>query len=662
MIWESEGLNMAGIPLLMIALTPIMFLPGVPVDADELRLRAAGIDCSTASLIAYLDHLTGDDRALGEIDELVRRLGAHKFQERESASNALLRLGSAAKPALQKAKEQHADAEIRSRAAQCLRQIEERETNKELPVAAVRLLARRGDSRAIGVLLRCLPTCEANSDMESELGLGLYDLAARSPTVPPELIAALRDPSPARRAIAGCIVARRGTPAQRAKARLLLKDPLSTVRLRTAQGLLGSGDKPSVPTLIDLLVTGSVAESWQADELLHWIAGGSGPDCGVCRRNVTAEKCHDSWQSWWRQRNSEFDFAAIIRRPCRPGLFTVWESSSAGFGPQGIGCDGTPRVDFLAIRVCAVGQFLPNGRLLALGHPRHALNREDGRGTIFETDWSGHVFSMQPDYAPVGLTRDQWIKDSGPPPTTEVVLRNGHRVVLDLMRDRLIEYDLRGRAVGEALCRYPRETRLHLLFPLLRLGFDDLPERDYDLRTSIAERIRELESANVGHWALAADAFRLDLRADAGAAVPAMFKALGRSALRYTPAPLTSIQATILSLGNNGLDAATSFAQSKDELARAGAIRILGLKEWGRTESARRRALVKKALRDSTPLVRREAVQAAASLFRENEILPALTEALKDGARPLPDEASVAATAYLTIEKLKRAKHVNAMP
>src|SRR6202020_2054013 len=86
------------------------------------------------------------------------------------------------------------------------------------------------------------------------------------------LINALGDRSPARRALAGCIVARTGSKEQKERAHLLLKDMDATVRLRTAQGFLAALDKTSIPTLIDLLDTTQVPIAWQAEELLVWAA------------------------------------------------------------------------------------------------------------------------------------------------------------------------------------------------------------------------------------------------------------------------------------------------------------------------------------------------------------------------------------------------------
>src|SRR6266542_1671211 len=82
-------------------------------DPDEIVLRDAGIDCRGEALIAFLKQLPPDERMLGQLDDLVRRLGSPKFKERDAAFKSLIQLGPAAWPTLKKAIG-HSDIEIRT--------------------------------------------------------------------------------------------------------------------------------------------------------------------------------------------------------------------------------------------------------------------------------------------------------------------------------------------------------------------------------------------------------------------------------------------------------------------------------------------------------------------------------------------------------------------
>ena len=147
----------------------------------------------------------------------------------------------------------------------------------------------------------------------------------------------LTDILPARRAIAGCIVARRGDAKQRETVRKLLADVDPWVRLRAAQGLLGANDKSGVPALIGLLETAPVYAAWQAEELLHYIAGVESPAPVLGAGKAEDRKtCKTAWEAWWKANGARIDLAKVRREPRRPGLFlgVVGESRRTLAGPR----------------------------------------------------------------------------------------------------------------------------------------------------------------------------------------------------------------------------------------------------------------------------------------------------------------------------------------
>src|SRR6185437_15174501 len=114
----------------------------------------------------------------------------------------------------------------------------------------------------------------------------LLAVSARAGGPSPPLVAALRDPIPARRAAAGLVVGRWGGAKHRAGVRRLLRDGEAIVRLRTAQGLLAARDAEAVPPLLDLL---AAAPEWsqQAEDSLACLAPKRGSNARSAERETT---------------------------------------------------------------------------------------------------------------------------------------------------------------------------------------------------------------------------------------------------------------------------------------------------------------------------------------------------------------------------------------
>lgn len=103
-----------------------------------------------------------------------------------------------------------------------------------------------------------------------------------------------------------------------------LTDPVPLVRLRAAQGLLAARDKESIPTLIALLDEPMVAVSWQAEELLHWVAEEQAPRGNVGAASAEMRRrCRVAWEAWWRDHRQRLDTAPLDQEPRRPTLFLL---------------------------------------------------------------------------------------------------------------------------------------------------------------------------------------------------------------------------------------------------------------------------------------------------------------------------------------------------
>jgi HEAT repeat protein len=169
--------------------------------------------------------------------------------------------------------------EVVRRATECTKRIE-KDSEVNLPLAVVRLLARRKPAELLETFLRFLPFT-IDEKIEEEIYYALEAEATKVGKVHGALVKALKDELPARRAVAGCLLGRLGDEKQRKAVRNLLSDREPMVRLRSAQGLLAGKDKEAIPTLIGLLNGATVAVSWQAEELLHYVAGDETPTATI---------------------------------------------------------------------------------------------------------------------------------------------------------------------------------------------------------------------------------------------------------------------------------------------------------------------------------------------------------------------------------------------
>jgi len=189
------------------------------VTADEELLKAAGVGNEPADLLAYLRrHVAGED-SRREIDTLVMQLGSDQFATRTEAAKKLTALGWAAMPRLREAAKS-TDPEIRTRAQQCLNDIE-KTPGPTVISAVVRLLVQRKPAEALPLLLDYSASVPGDG-VEDEVLTGLGALGVRQGKVDPLLEAAARDKLAARRATAACVLGRSGLPDQRETVRKLL--------------------------------------------------------------------------------------------------------------------------------------------------------------------------------------------------------------------------------------------------------------------------------------------------------------------------------------------------------------------------------------------------------------------------------------------------------
>ncbi len=364
-------------------------------SSDEQLLRRAKMPTDTEGLLAYLRTLSASAATERMVQDLVRELGAGEFAQRERAAQRLVGLGRLALPVLRKNVDNE-DAEIAQRAKACIAEID-RLPWLNLPLIVTRLLVQRKVEEAVPVLLEYLGHT-GDPDVEEEIYYCLDELAVRDSRIHPALVAALTDANPARRAVAGCILGRVGNANQREGVRKLLEDPDARVRLRSAQGLLTSREKAAVPVLVGLLDEAVVEIAWQAEELLHWIAGETSPEIAVGAASAAERRrCQQAWERWWEERKGEVDWETAERDCRRPGLVLSWHAvmdKERCIRFRLCGCDGVVRFGFeRQLQGCHwlsdSGLWTGKGLLLPVREPAASPKEEIDPMRLREVDLDG---------------------------------------------------------------------------------------------------------------------------------------------------------------------------------------------------------------------------------------------------------------------------------
>jgi HEAT repeat protein len=458
-------------------------------DPDVIELRKANLDSSDAGLLAFVRRRVAAEGDRRNLDRLVRKLGSKEFADREEASACLISLDLAAQDVLRKALKND-DPEIAKRAADCLESIESR-TGPKLASVVVRVLLKRqlaGGVEAVVGYLSFAP----NDEVVEAIYFGLDAWQQKAGKVDPALVKALKDSLPARRALAGCLVGRMGDARQQKTVARLLGDRDSLVRLRTAQGLLAGRKKDGIPTLIALLQDPVLPIAWQAEELLHYVAGEEAAIPVVGKGNpVERKSCREAWEMWWREKGDGLDLEAVCRSRRRPGLVLALEEPLAKKEPNQrpeparagriwlCGCEGQPRgesYDWAELKTLFGGA--PTRRqLIVTGQTQIARFQElklcEGVGVMGMVKGELRLRFV----APVG--NGNWL-----------VAVEEDRVG---WVHRLVELDSDDRTVWESV--HGGEVGGVLVHPLVRVGFAWGKEQGFDL-DNVAERIRLAKHPN----------------------------------------------------------------------------------------------------------------------------------------------------------------------
>ena len=331
-----------------VALFPLLLLMGMcgssaavetDAEADEETLRMAKLPADGPSLLLLFRKRTPDADSQARIKTLIAQLGSDSFSEREEASEELA-AGGVAAVGLLRAATKHDDLEVRWRARDALAVVEQNDLSSDVLMAALRVLGRRKPPLLTKVLLDYAPHA-ADADITEELCLALA--SAVGGDADPQLVQALTDKLPIKRAIAGAALSRGGCRKQFPAVRRLLRDPDLLVRCRVALALLEARDKSAVPVLIELLADLPLAEAEHVESMLLQLAADSAPKGSLDDRQDTGPtargKYRDAWAEWWKQHGEGLDLAKVELAPHWRGYtLAVCMTTMRGRGIRSAGC------------------------------------------------------------------------------------------------------------------------------------------------------------------------------------------------------------------------------------------------------------------------------------------------------------------------------------
>jgi hypothetical protein len=329
------------------------------VAADEAVLKAAGAGTDGPALLAFVRRstLTGELRTRAE--KLVLELGNDSFEIRHQASEQLRDLGPVIVPVLRPALRSR-DLETRRRAERLFDQLEKR-LNPGLVPAAARLLAVRRVPGSTAALVTYLPDTLSPSEAD-EIRAALAEISCPGGKPDKEIIAALSDPHPVRRAVAAQIVGRSGSREHAPAVLILLADKDPTVRMRSALGLAFAKEKKAIPVLIDLLAEADLEQRDAIEETLYRLAGEGSPVLIADDTPAGRKKRRAEWLAWWNEHQEKADLGRLRQDVLLGYTLVILFGGSVSIGE--LGRDGKPMWMINNLNNAVDAHVLPGKRVL----------------------------------------------------------------------------------------------------------------------------------------------------------------------------------------------------------------------------------------------------------------------------------------------------------
>jgi HEAT repeats/PQQ-like domain len=391
------------------------------LEDDEQQLRRADMPVDGPALLDFLRKRTVTEADRDAIQKMVRQLGDDAFAVRRKAMTDLVEVGSRATALLRQATNDP-DLEIRRNAADCLRQIKDKDQAVRVIPAAARLIAARKPAGSAEVLLNYLRF--ADDDLiDEEVRRALAAMALRDGKADPVLVTGLTDKDPVRRAAAAEALCRAKLSDQLPAVRKLLADPETPVRIRVGLALARAQEKEAVPVLIDLLAQLPQTQAWPIEDLLFRLADGkSPPNVSLGADEAARRKCRAAWSDWWQKHAGEVDLARLESAPPLLG-YTMVVLLEAGRLTE-LGTDNKPRWQIDGLEWPLDAQILSGDRVLVA---------ENNGNRVTERNFKGEVLWEKKIDSPIMAQR----------------LRNGHTFIATM--NQMIEVDRAGNPVATSV-------------------------------------------------------------------------------------------------------------------------------------------------------------------------------------------------------------------
>jgi hypothetical protein len=362
----------------------------LPRDPDlayaERVLHSAKAETDGPGVLAFIRLRTLSKEQFQHLADLVRRLGASAYSEREKATRELIAAGQPALPYLQQAIKDP-DLEVSRRARRCIEKIRHDPTSHLMAAAtqaAAQIVKARRPPGAPAVLLEYLP-CINDEAFEDVWLDALRAVGWRDDRPDPVLLTALTHKRPICRAAAAHVLSRGPSAELSGRVVPLLADADPRVRYEAAAGLARCGEKKALPVLIALLADAPFSLACRAEYLLCSLADGQGPEETLGKDEATARRaCRDAWQTWWRQQADRVDLTRLEREAAPRGLTLVCEYDGTGDGGRvwEWGQAGQPCWEAAGLEGPNDVQLLSDGRLLVAERHANRVTERDHRGKM----------------------------------------------------------------------------------------------------------------------------------------------------------------------------------------------------------------------------------------------------------------------------------------
>ncbi len=246
------------------AAAPATSAPAPSRDANWLVNNGIAPDAN--GVAAYLRRVYADNAGTGLIDQLIKQLGADRYQDREDATQRLLAMATIPDSALRAAAKSD-DAEIRTRAEDILRRANFRAGDTTM-LAALRLIQSRGMK---GLAAEVLDVAGVYPDPRIQRALSAAVAATAGPKDADLLRKAIKGNAAAKAGVAVAALPVAGADA--AEIRALLDDPREGVRLAAARILADTGDRACLAALVRGLSSEDVTARTESILVLRGLTG-----------------------------------------------------------------------------------------------------------------------------------------------------------------------------------------------------------------------------------------------------------------------------------------------------------------------------------------------------------------------------------------------------